>query len=133
MQAYRKHQEPAVHKLKEPVLDEITHSLAARYGLNFTMKDTSTLWFLCKQVLTSCCASVLKIIFSYLFNSFSNEFKFQEASLLDITDQACGLFTNDEVSLLLIITRLVIIYKKVVSERINLIFAYVDKVIRMDR
>ncbi|KAL8218077.1 hypothetical protein R6Q57_021450 [Mikania cordata] len=69
---YRKHQEPAVYKLKEPVLDEITHSLAARYGLNFTIKDTSTLWFLCKQ----------------------------EASLLDITDQACGLFSNDEVKLL---------------------------------
>ncbi|XP_023731145.1 uncharacterized protein LOC111878897 isoform X1 [Lactuca sativa] len=70
--AYRKQQEPAVDKLKEPVLEEITHSLAARYGLNFTIKDTTTLWFLCKQ----------------------------EASLLDITDQACGLFTNDEVSLL---------------------------------
>ncbi|PWA77035.1 Histidine acid phosphatase, eukaryotic [Artemisia annua] len=70
--AYRKHQEPAVHKLKEPVLNEITSSLGARYGLNFTVKDTSTLWFLCKQ----------------------------EASLLGITDQACGLFSQDEVKLL---------------------------------
>ncbi|GKD66507.1 histidine acid phosphatase, eukaryotic [Tanacetum coccineum] len=67
--AYRKHQEPAVHKLKEPVLNEITSSLGARYGLNFTVKDTSTLWFLCKQ----------------------------EASLLGVTDQACGLFSQDEV------------------------------------
>lgn len=70
--AYRKHQEPAVYKLKEPVFDEITRSLAARYELNFTIKDTSTLWFLCKQ----------------------------EASLLNITDQACGLFSKDEVELL---------------------------------
>ncbi|XP_076913895.1 uncharacterized protein LOC143572701 [Bidens hawaiensis] len=69
---YRKRQEPAVYKLKEPVLDEITRSLAARYELNFTIKDTSTLWFLCKQ----------------------------EASLLDKTDQACGLFSNDEIKLL---------------------------------
>ncbi|KAK1415460.1 hypothetical protein QVD17_31242 [Tagetes erecta] len=70
--AYRKLQEPAVYKLKEPVLDEITRSLSARYELNFTVKDTSTFWFLCKQ----------------------------EASLLDITDQACGLFSNEEVKLL---------------------------------
>ncbi|KAL4580569.1 hypothetical protein LXL04_016768 [Taraxacum kok-saghyz] len=70
--AYRKQQEPAVYKLKEPVIEEITQSLVTRYGLNFTVKDTSTLWFLCKQ----------------------------EASLLDITNQACGLFTNDEVNLL---------------------------------
>ncbi|KAI3497559.1 hypothetical protein L1887_40271 [Cichorium endivia] len=70
--AYRKQQEPAVYKLKEPVLEEITRSLVARHGLNFTIKDTTTLWFLCKQ----------------------------EASLLDITDQACGLFTNDEINLL---------------------------------
>ncbi|KAJ0764496.1 putative phosphoric monoester hydrolase [Helianthus annuus] len=69
---HRKQQEPAVFKLKEPVLDEITRSLAARYELNFTIKDTSTLWFLCKQ----------------------------EASLLDLTNQACGLFSNDEVNLL---------------------------------
>nr|XP_043634793.1 multiple inositol polyphosphate phosphatase 1 [Erigeron canadensis] len=70
--AYRKHQEPAVYKLKEPVFDEITRSLAARYELNFTIKDTTTLWFLCKQ----------------------------EAALLNITDQACGLFSNDEINLL---------------------------------
>ncbi|KAI9156652.1 hypothetical protein LWI28_010169 [Acer negundo] len=69
MQDFRKKLEPGVDKLKEPVLDEITSSLARRYGLNFTRKDTSSLWFLCKQ----------------------------EASLLDITDQACGLFSLSEV------------------------------------
>ncbi|GMP23498.1 hypothetical protein CsSME_00001071 [Camellia sinensis var. sinensis] len=70
--AFRKSQEPAVHKLKEPALDEITHALVRRYDLNFTRQDTSSLWFLCKQ----------------------------EASLLNITDQACALFTPSEVVLL---------------------------------
>ncbi|XP_048231730.1 multiple inositol polyphosphate phosphatase 1 isoform X2 [Ricinus communis] len=70
--AFRKSQEPAVDKLKEPILDEITAALRSRYELNFTRKDTSSFWFLCKQ----------------------------EASLLDITDQACGLFTSSEVALL---------------------------------
>ncbi|XP_018811216.2 multiple inositol polyphosphate phosphatase 1 [Juglans regia] len=69
---FRKRQEPAVDKLKEPILDEITSALVSRYGLNFTRQDTSSLWFLCKQ----------------------------EASLLDITDQACSLFSPSEVSLL---------------------------------
>ncbi|XP_065871408.1 uncharacterized protein [Euphorbia lathyris] len=69
---YRENQEPAVSKLKEPVFDEITAALVSRYGLNFTRQDTSSLWFLCKQ----------------------------EASLLDITDQACGLFMSSEVALL---------------------------------
>ncbi|KAK4579586.1 hypothetical protein RGQ29_029310 [Quercus rubra] len=69
---FRKRQEPAVGKLKEPSLDEITSSLVSRYMLNFTRQDTSSLWFLCKQ----------------------------EASLLDITDQACSLFTPSEISLL---------------------------------
>ncbi|XP_022146872.1 multiple inositol polyphosphate phosphatase 1 isoform X2 [Momordica charantia] len=69
---YRKNQEPAVDKLKEPVLDDITKSLSERYGLNFTRQHISSLWFLCKQ----------------------------EASLLDITDQACGLFSPSEVALL---------------------------------
>lgn len=70
--AVRKSQEPAVQKLKEPVLDEITSALVSRYGLNFTRQDTSSLWFLCKQ----------------------------EASLLNVTDQACSLFDPSEVSLL---------------------------------
>ncbi|KAJ9553533.1 hypothetical protein OSB04_017578 [Centaurea solstitialis] len=69
---YRKSQEPSINKLKEPVLNEITRSLAARYELDLTIKDTSTLWFLCKQ----------------------------EASLLSVTNQACDLFSNDEVKLL---------------------------------
>ncbi|KAJ9175935.1 hypothetical protein P3X46_014434 [Hevea brasiliensis] len=70
--AFRKSQEPAVDNLKEPILDEITAALVSRYELNFTRQDTSSLWFLCKQ----------------------------EASLLDITDQACGLFNPSEVALL---------------------------------
>lgn len=69
---FRSSQEPAVEKLKEPVLDEITSSLVAHYQLNFTRQDVASLWFLCKQ----------------------------EASLLDITNQACGLFSAYEVSLL---------------------------------
>lgn len=51
IQAYKKSQEPAVDKLKEPVYDEITSSLRRRYRLNFTKKDTTSLWFLCKQVI----------------------------------------------------------------------------------
>uniref|UniRef100_M1CL14 Multiple inositol polyphosphate phosphatase 1 n=1 Tax=Solanum tuberosum TaxID=4113 RepID=M1CL14_SOLTU len=69
---FRKSQEPTVKKLKEPVLDEITHELVKQYGLNFTKQDVSSLWFLCKQ----------------------------EASLLNITNQACSLFSPAEVSLL---------------------------------
>jgi hypothetical protein len=51
MQDFRTRQEPAVDKLKEPIFDEITSALASRYGLNFTRQDTSSLWFLCKQVM----------------------------------------------------------------------------------
>ncbi|XP_077214744.1 histidine acid phosphatase family protein isoform X2 [Tasmannia lanceolata] len=69
---YRRTQEPAVEKLKEPILDEVRSALITRYQLNFTRQDVASLWFLCKQ----------------------------EASLLDITDQACGLFTPFEVALL---------------------------------
>ncbi|KAK4353843.1 hypothetical protein RND71_026037 [Anisodus tanguticus] len=67
--AFRKSQEPTVKKLKEPTLDEISHELVRRYGLNFTKQDVSSLWFLCKQ----------------------------EASLLNITNQACSLFSPAEV------------------------------------
>ncbi|XP_009799641.1 uncharacterized protein LOC107801145 isoform X2 [Nicotiana tabacum] len=70
--AIRKSQEPNVDKLKEPVLDEITLELVRQYGLNFTKQDVSSLWFLCKQ----------------------------EASLLNITNRACSLFSPSEVSLL---------------------------------
>ncbi|KAI3871729.1 hypothetical protein MKW92_004739 [Papaver armeniacum] len=69
---YRKSQEPSVGKLKEPILDEVASAMVKRYPMNFTRQDVASLWFLCKQ----------------------------EASLLDITDQACGLFTPSEVSLL---------------------------------
>ncbi|XP_022748429.1 multiple inositol polyphosphate phosphatase 1-like isoform X2 [Durio zibethinus] len=69
---FRKNQEPAVDKLKEPILAEITCALAKRYEFNFTRQDISSLWFLCKQ----------------------------ETSLLDITDQACNLFSPNEVALL---------------------------------
>ncbi|GKU92169.1 hypothetical protein SLEP1_g5934 [Rubroshorea leprosula] len=69
---FRKNQEPAVEKLKEPIFDEIASALQKRYELNFQSQDISSLWFLCKQ----------------------------EASLLDTTDQACGLFSPSEVVLL---------------------------------
>ena len=52
MQDFRKSQEPAVDKLKEPIIDEINAALKKRYKLNFTRQDTSSLWFLCKQVIT---------------------------------------------------------------------------------
>ncbi|KAI9109044.1 hypothetical protein K1719_019999 [Acacia pycnantha] len=68
----KKKQEPVVNKLKEPYLDNITYALVRRYGLNFTRQDISSLWFLCQQ----------------------------EASLLDITNQACGLFMPSEITLL---------------------------------
>ncbi|XVF84063.1 hypothetical protein PTKIN_Ptkin16aG0544600 [Pterospermum kingtungense] len=69
---FRKSHGPAVDKLKEPIITEITSALAKRYEFNFTRQDISSLWFLCKQ----------------------------EASLLDITDQACSLFSPTEVALL---------------------------------
>ncbi|TYH67800.1 hypothetical protein E1A91_D06G197600v1 [Gossypium mustelinum] len=69
---FRKNQEPSFNKLKEPILTEITSALAKRYDFNFTRQDISSLWFLCKQ----------------------------ESSLLDITDQACSLFSPTEVALL---------------------------------
>ncbi|XP_043807167.1 uncharacterized protein LOC110601023 isoform X3 [Manihot esculenta] len=50
LQAFRGSQEPAVNKLKEPILDEITAALVSRFELNFTRQDTASMWFLCKQV-----------------------------------------------------------------------------------
>ncbi|CAL4945107.1 unnamed protein product [Urochloa decumbens] len=67
--AYRKRKEPDVQKQKEPILEHVTAALVDRYHLNFTTQDVSSLWFLCKQ----------------------------EASLLNITNQACGLFNEAEV------------------------------------
>ncbi|KAI5322771.1 hypothetical protein L3X38_031843 [Prunus dulcis] len=72
MHAFKKSQEPPVDKLKEPVYDEITSAVRGRHRLNLTRKDITSLWFLCKQ----------------------------EASLLNIVDQACALFSPSEVSLL---------------------------------
>ncbi|KAJ4797802.1 Multiple inositol polyphosphate phosphatase 1 [Rhynchospora pubera] len=69
---YRERHEPQVEKLKEPVLEEITSALISRHSLNFKRQDVASLWFLCKQ----------------------------EASLLDITNQACGLFNETEIHLL---------------------------------
>ncbi|XP_062214164.1 uncharacterized protein LOC133915146 [Phragmites australis] len=67
--AYRKRKEPDVEKQKEPILEHVTAALVSRYHLNFTTQDVASLWFLCKQ----------------------------EASLLNITNQACGLFNEAEV------------------------------------
>uniref|UniRef100_A0ACD5X5T2 Uncharacterized protein n=1 Tax=Avena sativa TaxID=4498 RepID=A0ACD5X5T2_AVESA len=69
---YRKRKEPDVDKQKEPILEHVTSSLVNRYRLNFTKQDVSSLWFLCKQ----------------------------QASLLNITNQACQLFNEAEVYLL---------------------------------
>ncbi|XP_040378547.1 multiple inositol polyphosphate phosphatase 1 [Oryza brachyantha] len=69
---YRKRKEPDVEKQKEPILEHVTSALINRYHLNFTTQDASSLWFLCKQ----------------------------EASLLNITNQACQLFNEAEVSFL---------------------------------
>nr|ABJ98333.1 multiple inositol polyphosphate phosphatase PhyIIb [Triticum aestivum] len=69
---YRKRKEPDVDKQKEPILEHVTSALVSRYHLKFTTQDVSSLWFLCKQ----------------------------EASLLNITNQACQLFNEDEVHLL---------------------------------
>lgn len=52
MQNFKKSQEPLVDKLKEPYLDTITSTLVRRYGLNFTRQHISSLWFLCKEVIS---------------------------------------------------------------------------------
>ncbi|KAI3908476.1 hypothetical protein MKX01_009278 [Papaver californicum] len=52
-------------------------NLLLQYPMNITRKDVASLWFLCKQ----------------------------EASLLDITEQACGLFTPPENSCRLIFAK----------------------------
>ena len=121
MQNFRKSQEPAVDKLKEPVFDEITSALVGRYGLNFTRQDPSSLWFLCKQVITYLCALPLfvwisnnyfwfwrfttnvllmqwRLLFPFTgYNYPTGGWSWQEASLLDITNQACRLFSPFEV------------------------------------
>ncbi|XP_062177714.1 uncharacterized protein LOC133882530 [Alnus glutinosa] len=69
---FKNSQKRLVRNLTEPILDEITSALVSQYRLNFTRNDTSSLWFLCKQ----------------------------QASLRDITDQACSLFSRSEIELL---------------------------------
>lgn len=59
LQAFRGSQEPAVNKLKEPILDEITAALVSRFELNFTRQDTASIWFLCKQEIKPVVFSVL--------------------------------------------------------------------------
>lgn len=108
MQAFRRHQEPFVDKLKEPIFDEITSALVRRYELNFTRQDTSSLWFLCKQVIIFFSiygqTRILSLIsYECIITAINIDFFcylpmwWQEASLLDITDQACGLFSPSEV------------------------------------
>lgn len=63
---------PAVSSVQEEVYAQIAVSLMERFELNVSSNDVSTLWFLCKQ----------------------------EAAVLDIVDQACALFTREEVELL---------------------------------
>ncbi|KAG8638066.1 hypothetical protein MANES_15G188901v8 [Manihot esculenta] len=60
--AFRGSQEPAVNKLKEPILDEITAALVSRFELNFTRQDTASMWFLCKQ-------EIKPVVFSVLLRS----------------------------------------------------------------
>ncbi|KMZ70057.1 putative Multiple inositol polyphosphate phosphatase 1 [Zostera marina] len=69
---FKRNEGPSLDKIKEPVFEEVKTELTKRYELNFTREDISSLWFLCKQ----------------------------EATLLDITSQACSLFKPAEVLLL---------------------------------
>ncbi|KAL5545391.1 hypothetical protein UlMin_005078 [Ulmus minor] len=74
-QNYKNDKDSQKSRVKERlrrIFREISSALVERYNLNFTEEDTSSLWFLCKQ----------------------------QASLLDITDQACALFNSSEVDLL---------------------------------
>ncbi|EFJ13138.1 hypothetical protein SELMODRAFT_182070 [Selaginella moellendorffii] len=63
---------PAVAKLQKKVYAQVSAAATKRYKLPFTNDDISSLWFLCKQ----------------------------EASVLEITTQACKLFLPEEVRLL---------------------------------
>uniref|UniRef100_A0A0D6R654 Multiple inositol polyphosphate phosphatase 1 n=1 Tax=Araucaria cunninghamii TaxID=56994 RepID=A0A0D6R654_ARACU len=69
---FKKMRKPSIDALLVHIYAEVSTSLVDRYKLNFTKEDVSSLWFLCKQ----------------------------EATLLDRTDQACGLFSPNEVELL---------------------------------
>lgn len=63
---------PTVAAVQAKFYAEVAASLVERVKLNITSSDVGALWFLCKQ----------------------------EATVLDIVDQACGLFTNEEVEVL---------------------------------
>ncbi|KAF3334643.1 multiple inositol polyphosphate phosphatase 1 isoform X2 [Carex littledalei] len=69
---YKESEKPEVEELKAPIIEDITSALISRHHLNFKRQDIASLWFLCKQ----------------------------QASLLNITDQACGLFNETEILLL---------------------------------
>ncbi|XP_078162796.1 uncharacterized protein LOC144557975 isoform X2 [Carex rostrata] len=69
---YKESEKPEVEELKAPIIEDITSALISRHHLDFKRQDVASLWFLCKQ----------------------------QASLLNITDQACGLFNKTEILLL---------------------------------
>jgi hypothetical protein len=71
MQNFKKRHKPDVDKLKEPILDKITSALS-RDGLNFTKQDTSSLWFLCKQVINFFSFSFFFFIIIFLKNFVTN-------------------------------------------------------------
>ncbi|CAM6026504.1 unnamed protein product [Sphagnum balticum] len=68
----KKYRMPAVEKLQAEVYELVAKAVKERLGLALTAEDVSSLWLLCKN----------------------------EASLLDIVDRACGLFTPEEIELL---------------------------------
>jgi hypothetical protein len=70
-QAHKEARKPEVWSYQEPVYTMTGAGILSRTGLNFTTKDVSRLWVLCKV----------------------------EAALLNRTNQLCTLFTKDEVSL----------------------------------
>jgi hypothetical protein len=70
LQAHKEARKPEVWSYQEPVYATTGAGILSRTGLNFTTKDVSRLWVLCKV----------------------------EAALLNRTNQLCTLFTKDEVS-----------------------------------
>jgi multiple inositol-polyphosphate phosphatase/2,3-bisphosphoglycerate 3-phosphatase len=68
----KKLRKPKVAAEQKDVYDLVAKGVKGRYGLALTGDDVTSLWLLCKN----------------------------EASLLDVVDQACGLFTDEEIELL---------------------------------
>ncbi|KAL2650155.1 hypothetical protein R1flu_018283 [Riccia fluitans] len=68
----KKLRKPAVEVYQVDVYKQVAADVGSRYDLDLTHEDAEGLWLLCKQ----------------------------EASLLNISDRACGLFTSAEVELL---------------------------------